>query len=841
MNQEFYTNVLRYGNSILYSGYKDGMRVRERVKYSPTLFIKSAKDTPYRSIDDTPVEPVNFSTMSEARDFMETYRDMPSFKIYGMTRWPFSFIQEKFPDELHVPTSLLNILYLDIEVSAGNGFPTPEEAREEITLIGCKSSRSNKYVVFGTRPYDPKNSMHSFRENIEYRYYSTEREMLPAFVEYFSLPINTPDILSGWNIRAYDVPYLINRIAKICGDETALRLSPWKKIDQRGVTVKGRQLLTYEIAGVSQLDYMDIFMKFANMGNQESYKLGHIAYVVLGESKVDYSDEFDSIHALYEGNFTKYVDYNVRDFDLVERMEKKLGLISLVTTVAYMTGVNYTDTLATTPVWDSYIFRYLAKKNIIIPPGEESLTDADYEGAFVKAPQIGKFDWVCTLDIASMYPNIIVQYNMSPETIIDEMLTGYNVESCLSGKELPKPSGDYAVAVNGSCYRRDKIGIIPELIVKVYDERVIAKKKMLELQKQGEINSSPEIDSQIAQFSNTQNALKVLLNSLYGACGCSYFRFYDIRIAEGITLTGQMIIHSVSSTINGYVSKVLGTSNVDYVLMNDTDSAAVNCGPVVAHFNPKNPHDFLVEFCSKGVIKELNKTFHDIAVQSNAFKERIAIKLEKVASAGVFTAKKKYMLNVISSEGVLYKEPKIKMTGISAIQSSTPECCRKVLKDTIKLILTGTEKQVQDSVEKFKGDFLKLPVEEIAFPRGVNNLEEYSSRDTIYRKIKGMPPTPINVRAALLYNHHVKDKGLEKKYSLIKSADKIKWCYLRLPNPIKENVIAFPEHLPKEFNLREYVDYEKQFETAFLSAINQITEVIGWKAVAIPTLEDFFS
>lgn len=846
----FYTSVVRYGNSLLYSGYdENGIRVREKIKFKPTLYIAGSSKEGWKALDETPVDAVTFDSMAAAKEFREMYKDVPSFKVHGMERWIFQFIQSRFPNEITYNRNLINVLSIDIETYSGNGFPFPEEAKEEITLISIKASRSNKRVMWGCRPYDPEQSEHEYRRDIEYRQFRSEPEMLVNFVEWISHPDNTPDVITGWNIRTYDIPYILNRIAQVCGEEFALRISPWNKVDQRSVMIKGKPMQTYEIAGISQLDYLDLFMKFGNQGPQESYKLGHIAYVVLGDAKLSY-DEYDSLHDLYERNFQKYADYCLKDTDLIDRFEAKLGLINLAVSFAYMAGVNYNDTLGTVALWDAIIFRALALKKIAVPPGEESEGDT-FEGGYVKEPQIGKYGWVCSLDLDSLYPNIIVQYNMSPETFLNiEAQT--SIDAITRGEKPICERDDVAITANGACFRRDKQGILPELISTMYAGRVEAKNKMLDAKKQkekldkGDTAAHAAIDVEISKWSNKQMALKLALNSVYGASGSRYFRYYNLKIAEGVTLTGQLTIQLTSNTINSFMERMISGKKIDYILMNDTDSASVLMQPVVDYFKPKDPAEFLAEYVKKGILPELGKAYEKLCALLNGYQLRMGIKLENVASSAVFLAKKKYMMYVISSEGVKYKEPKLKIVGVAAIQSSTPECCRKVLKETIKLILVGTELQVQDKIAEFRKAFGNFSPEEVAFPRGVSDLKTYASKENIYKRKEELrsvnkKSVPINSRAALLYNHHIKKNGLDKKYNQIFGGDKIKYLYLLVPNPIREDVFGFIDILPKELSLHKYVDYDTQFEKAFLSLIVQILEVIGWKPEKVETIDDFFS
>ena len=329
-------------------------------------------------------------------------------------------------------------------------------------------------------------------------------------------------------------------------------------------------------------------------------------------------------------------------------------------------------------------------------------------------------------------------------------------------------------------------------------------------------------------------AIKILLNSLYGALGNKYFRFFDQRIAEAITLSGQLSIKWAERAINDYLNKVL-KSNKDYVIAIDTDSLYVNLDPLVEAVNPANPVDFLDTVAQEKLEPALAEAYDNLFNIMGGIENKMVMKREAIADTGIWTAKKRYILNVHDNEGVRYAEPKLKIMGIEAIKSSTPMPCRTALKELFKVIIEGSESETQKAILQFKQYFTTLPAHEIAFPRGVSKVKEYKDNNTIYKK-----GTPIHVRGSLLYNKRVEDLSLTKKYSPIKNGDKVKFVYLRKPNVIKENVIAFPDYLPAEFVIDKYIDYDLQFQKTFLDPIEPILDAIGWSSEESASLEDFF-
>jgi len=828
----FYTSVARYGNSLLYRGYNDsGRRVQRKVKFKPTLYIPSNKELGWKSIDGRDVAPMTFDSMRDAKEFSERYKDVSDFKVYGTQNYIHQYITECFPDELVFNRSFINVCSIDIEVESDDGFPYPEDALKPINAICVKNNVDNIYHVWGLGKYSVANSEHGDKIKINYTECASERELLTNYLNWWSREENCPDVVTGWNSRLFDIPYIVNRIGRVFGEDTAKQLSPWGLVQYKQIAIKGKQMDTYDISGVQQMDYLDLFQKFGySYGAQESYKLDHIAHVVLGERKVDYS-EFGSLYTLYKEDHQKFIDYNIKDVELIDRFEEKMGLITLAMTIAYKGGVNYSDTMGTTAIWDSIVFRELKRRKVVPPPMEPKQTRS-FAGGYVKAPQIGLHDWVVSFDLNSLYPNLIVQYNMSPETLQPEVLEG-GVDYYL--EKTDKVNSKHSVAANGSTYTNEKQGVLPNIIVNYYNERKEVKNKMLEAKQAYEKEPSIKLEREINQLENRQMAIKILLNSLYGAIGNAYFRYFDLRVAEGITLTGQLAIRWAEKAVNAEMNKILGTEDADYVIAIDTDSVYVNFGKLVNKFDPIDPVEFLNKICSDHFEPLFERSYASMAQMMNAYDNRMVMAREAIADIGIWQAKKRYILNVHNNEGVQYSEPKLKIMGIEAIKSSTPAEVRKALKDIFKVIVTGSEPATQKAIADFKDYFLTLPPEEVSFPRGVNDMTKWKNSQTIYAK-----GCPIHVRGSLLYNKAVQDKGLEKKYELIKNGEKIKFCYLKTPNTLRENVISFPMYFPPELQLTQYIDYNKQFEKTFLDPIIPILECIGWTHEEVNTLESFF-
>ena len=401
---------------------------------------------------------------------------------------------------------------------------------------------------------------------------------------------------------------------------------------------------------------------------------------------------------------------------------------------------------------------------------------------------------------------------------------------------------DNAICANGAMFRKDVRGFLPELMEKMYNERVIFKKRMITAKKKYEKSPSVELTKEIARCNNIQMAKKISLNSAYGAIGNQYFRYYKLANAEAITLSGQVSIRWIENRMNNYLNKILKTEGEDYVIASDTDSIYLNLGPLVEVIykgrekTNESVVSFLNKICEMELEKYITSSYETLAKYVNAYDQKMFMKRENIADRGIWTAKKRYILNVWDSEGVRYEEPKLKMMGIEAVKSSTPAPCRTMIKDGLKLMMNGTEEDVIHFIDDCRAKFKTLPPEEIAFPRTASNVLKYKSVADIYMK-----GTPIHIRGALLFNHYVKQHKLDNKYSLIGNGEKVKFLYLKKPNIIRENVISFIQDFPTEIGLDKYIDYDLQFEKSFVEPLKAILDAIGWNVEKTVNLELFFT
>ena len=821
------------GDKFLVRGYDNGEYFQIRDDYQPTLFVSSNKETQYKTLDGQYVAKVKPGTVRETKEFIRQYEFVDNFQVFGNERFIYQYISDKYPqDEVKFDISKIRLYTMDIETKSENGFPDVESADQEMLLISMQNYNTKEIITWGQGPFKLKQGNHYYKQ------FNNEFDLLNDFISWWMK--NTPDIVTGWNIQMFDIPYLAKRLYRVLGDKVARRLSPWGLCSPKELYIKGRRHIVYDIGGITQLDYLDLYKKFTYT-NRESYRLDYIAQVELGQKKLDHS-EYDTFKDFYTNGWQKFVEYNIIDVELVDRLEDKMKLIELALTMAYDAKVNYNDVFYQVRMWDNIIYNYLKKRNIVIPPKLSEQKDEKYAGAYVKEPKPGKYDWVVSFDLNSLYPHLIMQYNISPETLRDERHPTVSVKDILEKNLTFEMHKDNAVCANGAMYRKDKRGFLPELMEKMYNERVIFKKRMLEAKQEYEKNPTDNLVKEIARCNNIQMAKKISLNSAYGAIGNQYFRYYQLANAEAITLSGQVSIRWIENKMNDFLNKILKTEGKDYVIASDTDSIYLHLGPLVDVIYKDKEKDsesivsFIDTICEKTLEPFIDQSYKELAEYVNAYDQKMFMKRENIADRGIWTAKKRYILNVWNSEGVQYHEPKLKMMGIEAVKSSTPAPCRTMIKDALKLMMSGTEEDVIDFIDESRKRFRNLPPEDIAFPRTASNVQKYKASSTIYAK-----GTPIHIRGSLLFNHYIKQKKLNNKYSLIGNGEKVKFLYLKKPNLIQENVLSFIQDFPHELGLDKYIDYDLQFEKSFVEPLKTILDAIGWNVEKTVNLELFFT
>lgn len=839
----FYTNVTVWGGKILFRGVENGRRVKTRVEYYPSLFVPSQTPTPYKTLHGEYVGRVQPGTIKDCKEFVNQYDDVQGFTIYGNQRYEYCYIADNYPDHIDFDMSLIKIANLDIEAgkNADGEYAKPDVADAPVTAITVKMDGT--FYAFCTKDFTPK------QDNVVFYKCASEMDLLKKFVNWWSS--DHPDIITGWNVEEYDIPYLCNRIIKVLGEPEAKKLSPWNWISGRMKEISpDRWSQIWSILGISTIDYLKLFKWYAPTGkSQEDYKLDTVAHEELGTRKVSF-EEYGNLERLFEENPQLFMEYNIKDVDLVDQLDAKHNLMSMAMTLCFTNKHNFEDVFAQTRMWDAICFNRLKKKKMVCPPIIKHTKDSAYVGAYVKETINGMHKWVASFDVNSEYPSVIMGSNIGPETIVEpqdytpEMHSlleqGISVESLLSKKVDLSSLKDMNVTLtaNGQFYRRDKQGFMAELVEEMFADRKVFKKKMLEAEQDLQKTNDPEkiahLKNEYSKYKNLQMAKKVSLNSLYGAFGSQFFRFYDIRNATAVTLTGQLSIRWIENRLNEFLNKILKTNGEDYVAALDTDSVYLLLDKLVLHsykeksgtVSTEEVINFLDRACETGIQPIIDRACADLGEYINVYQQKIFMKREALCDKAIWTGKKRYVLNVWDNEGVRYSKPKRKVTGLEMIKSSTPSSCRVKLKEALDIILDKDEAALQDFVSAYREEFKNLPLSEISFPRGCNGLTKYADKVTIYGK-----KTPAHVKGALFYNKLIQDNKLTKKYPLIANGDKLKYLPLKEPNPIRSDVLSFPQGgIPKEFGLDQYIDYEAQFQKSFVVPLNFILHKIGWEA-----------
>lgn len=922
MAGDYFIHCGRIGDTICVK-YRDANNAAhfERVQYHPVLYYPTVNkpESVYTTLDGRPVEALPFTTITDADEYKERQRTPAHGDINPIN----AFLVQRFSELPQVDLSRFLVAWLDIEVDISESLSEPADAKNAILSIVLRV-RGHSYA-FGVKPY------HVTRPDVTYVQCQDESELLGQFLERWTAEY--PDIVSGWYIDGYDIPYLVNRIQRVLGKEAKRLLSPWKSVRTVRQFINGKLEEQYEITGVAILDGLALYKKFTP-GQRSSYTLDAIAEEVLGDRKVNYYDDYESLARLYTENFQLFMDYNLVDVDLPERIDAKLKYLQMVVSMAHDARVNFADTLKQTRMWDSMIYRYLLERKIVIPPPPApTLEKKSIVGAYVKESIAGKFKWVVSFDVASLYPSLMRQWSISPDTLIEpeviaerivvirETLDHHAMHPENDWNETPGmwrttdvttvpdsvlrewldaltqlsilyPSADpvcmqdwlldpnqanrvravcqrlhVTITPNKQVFDTTRPGFMGAMLAELIVGRQMWKKKQLALETEaltqsGDQKTETLVAAKVAE--SMQSVKKIQLNSAYGATGNEHFRYFDARLAEAVTTSGQMLIQSVERQLNQAINTWLNTTaqnegrGVDYVITSDTDSVYLNLEGLIQKYCPLGTStskivDMVDKFCAAKIQPILNHTFAQAYDVLCGHESIMAMKREVIADAAIFLRKKRYMLNVWDKEGVRYPEPKLKITGLESVRSTVPKVSREGFKKAYALMLRETEDRIWELVSSVQKEFQTAPFDWIAKSSGVSDLNKYAAdpmpvgEDLVgnvmmSRPYKGMinpisnreTGCPIHVRGALLYNWYLRETKLSGKYPDIRPGQKIKIAYLRTPNPLGENVIAAPKTLPSEWNLDAYVDRDLQYQKTFLEPLERILDELGWTSEAPP-------
>jgi DNA polymerase elongation subunit (family B) len=905
---KFYTNIDTRGNRVFMRYVEDGERKSEIIDFKPELYIKTndPSKADAMSMHDEHLEAVIFQDSKEMNKFIESYKDIDGFAVYGTESIMNQFVSKMYPGNLEYDPTKIKGAIVDIETFSGDideqgnpidgPFPQPETADYPISLITLYDTQNKVYFVWGLESFKG-HKLGTYVHNKEhprvgklrvgYAGFDDEHEMLEHFVEFWNK--QGYDFWSGWHIEGFDNPYLTNRIAKVCGETAKKKLSPWGMVNKSSITTGwGEEQTVYQFMGCQMLDYKQLFEKHG-FANPDNMKLDTVARFILGEGKIDYKDE-GNLNTLYVRNYQKAVEYNIVDVDLIVQMNNKKRFFELTFTLAYLCKSNYQDTLGTVRPWSALTYSMLYDKGQ--RPKIKSVYEGDtqFGGGFVREIKGGRYRWVVSCDLNSLYPHLIQQYNLGAETIIEpedlpaeiRNLPNFTLDDLVNKRVDLSILHKYNICMtaNRAFFKRGRKSIFNEKTRQIYDDRKKVKKQMLKFEQEevdlltliGEKPATPDQSSlledlaiKISSMNAHQHSLKILMNSLFGAIGNKWFKeCFDIRVAEGITLSGKLSILWIARKLDEYLNKVLGTGTVvhkihhtnrpaattlevvsgkNYAIYQDTDSCYLDMSALVDKMftaeQQKNEVEKIVNFLDKlfetKIEPYIDQSYKELAEYMNADDQRMFMKREVIATSAIWTSKKRYTMLVANSEGVNYL-PKMyhKTVGLDAVKGSAPKHCREWMLEGYRIALEGTEEQLQDYCGLKKKEFMELPIEKVATPTGLNGLEKYYDPNTIYTK-----GTPKHVKAALWHNHLLRKQQISG-IPMIQSGDKI--LYVELKNgPQGCECIGFQGKLPAEFKLEKYVDYESNFNKSFVAPLDNLLKVINWSSSPQASVLDWFS
>ncbi|WP_298751946.1 DNA polymerase domain-containing protein [uncultured Arcobacter sp.] len=815
---KFYTNICVHDGKVYHTGFINGRRFRKHHEFNPTCWIHDPSEQyDWKTIHDESVQPINFESISEYRKYMFKNKNM--FPIYGDIKIETQAISHYYKKEIDFDYSLMKVFFIDIETPSNQGFPQPIYSPVPIRSIVVKDKFAKKFHVFGDAVYSGK--FDEVKDEIVYYHCDDEYDLLLKFVHF--MEVEKPDCLVAWNGIQFDYPYIIERCNKIIGKDNTSLLSPLREVRCHwSVDDKENDIAKPYIKGITLLDLMEIFSKYSRT-KTENRRLDTVATAVIGEGKFEYEE--DNLWDLFINDYETAINYNIIDVERMDNIDDIEGLLELHYSLSFMAKCSIDDAMGSINLWDAFIYNRLKTDKKVIPPKSEH-DKHRYAGAYVHEPKQGLYKWFLSFDLNSLYPHCIMQWNISPETLIDAMIENVRMDAIderFLNKEIDVK--DEILAGNGQYFRKDKKGILPMIMEEVYALRKAIKKESLALKqrvKDGEKHLEPERKAK----ANKELALKIMINSFYGCTGNNYFRYYDLRQATGITLSAQLAIKCAMKSTTEFFQDKYGYDPLIYV---DTDSIYLNVEPIVEKIKSKKPNikdseivDFLDKFAQERVEPVLEAGYNDLKEYLNCNDNKMVMKREKIGSAGIWLGKKRYSTMVHDEEGVRFPTPEISNTGVEIKRKDTPKKVKPYLEKILELLLEGkTENDIQEYVAKVKEDYMKMSIEDIAQPITVKNIRKYQTGDG------WASGTPHHVKASIVYNNYITKNGYTN-LNLIQDEDSIKLVFLKKPNPTFEEKIAFIKKFPCK-ELEKYVDYDEVFDKSFMHVVKSICGKLGMK------------
>jgi DNA polymerase elongation subunit (family B) len=829
----------------LFTWDEDGNRIVTTQSYNPYLYIEP-KDNRHKtaeSIYKTPLRKLVFKRGSDRRQFI---RQNGVKRLFENLPEKQQFLLDNFWQVNETPDFTKNdikMLLLDIETYSPDSFPSIENANHPINVITVYDNLEKKFYTWGTKPYNGKG-----RPDLEYKYCVSERQLFTEFLNY--LEKDYPDILSGWNSEFFDIPYIIKRCERIMGEEEMKRLSPVGNVHYRSIMGQfGRQQIKWFIEGVALLDYLDVYRKFAPL--RESYKLDAIGELELNERKVDYGGM--DLATLSEKDWDKFIDYNIQDVNILVRLEEKLQYIGLVRMLAYVGCTTFDAAMGALSVINGAFSIRARHRKQIIPTFIRGEDTGKNPGAYVGEPQQGFQNYVLSFDANSLYPNVMITLNLSPETKIgkilektDDMIVMELVNGKVKEYDIPsfaKMVKDYNLTISKAniVFHQKEMGLIPEIVDYYYHKRKGFKDEYVDLKKKHAAmkKSDPDYEKtgvELQRAGTKQLTVKILINSIYGYFGNKNAPIGDDDIASSVTLSGQAVIKQSNVIIRDFIKLKTGLSDEDLkkkdpIIYNDTDSSYASIELLIKHLgltfkNEKGEvhediyklEDELVEYLNKEILIWGKKTF-------NSKDCRFVFKRECIGEVGIFLQKKRYVLNILDDEGA--KVNKTKYTGVEVVRTTLPNSLKPYMKNVIETMLSTQDYQQTNEAMKVVYDkFKELGISEIASVMGIKGYEKYAAQCNGMSVVKGMP---IHCKASYYYNQLLKANKLGKKYESIGSGDKVRFFYVKKPNKYNIDSIAFKYEWPEEFDNFFKPDYDKIFEKLIFQPIERFYNAVSWK------------
>lgn len=835
-----YRNVIynnREGVVNLFTWDENGKRTMLTTTFEPYLYTEDARGDK-TSIYGTKLKKKKFNNSYNRSKFLRdsgikrVFENMPANQQFLIdTYW-----QENEKPEFN--SHPVKFCFLDIETFSVDSFPDVDNPTHTVNVITCYDNFSKKFHTFGLKPYEGK-----LDDNVVYKHCIDERHLFVQFLEY--LEDDYPDILSGWNSEGFDIPYIINRMEKILGTEYVNRLSPVGNVFYRMMRGSfGQEKKRYYIDGIACLDYLDVYKRFC-LKLRESYKLDAIGELELGQNKVDYGGV--SLASLSEEDWEKFIDYNIQDVNLLVRLEEKLQYLPLLRMLSYVGLTTLEGAMGTIQVINGALCIRSRKRGEIISTFIRSDTEGKNPGAYVAEPKQGFKDYIVSFDANSLYPNVMISLNTSPETKVGKVETVGDkiVLQHVSGKQFSLDKTAFAKFIKeeecalskaGILFSQKKKGIIPEFLEYHYNQRVIIKEKLFRAkQRLKKDPNNTELKYKVERLNTEQMVIKILVNSCYGYMGNKRAPIGDDDIASSVTLTGQAVIKQSNELIKDYMrNKIEGISEHELeqnIIYNDTDSSYVSIKPlidanIIKFWDGEDVNEETYNEIQR-LEDHLNTNINLWARRALLTKDsRFVFKRECIGDVGLFLQKKRYVMHILDDEGI--KESKFKYTGVEVVRTTMPNSIKPYAKRIIETMLTTqslaeTNKVLNESYEIFKS----LSPEEVAFVMGVKNYEQYAAKCQDFTTVKGMP---IHVKSAYYYNKMLKLLNTGNKYEELTSGDKVRYVYVEQPNKYGVDTVGFKYEWPSEFNDIFKPDYEKMFEKILFQAIERFYDNVNWTA-----------